>query len=54
MPGQIFNEAERKRLAGYPPQVPREDLVTFYTLTKADKAQVNWCTDDASRTRRAA
>ena len=41
MPGQLFNDAERRRLGGYPPQVPQEDLVTFYTLTKADKAQVN-------------
>jgi Domain of unknown function (DUF4158) len=49
MPGQLFNDAERKRLGGYPSHVPQEDLVTFYTLTKADKAQVNWCTDDASR-----
>ena len=49
MPGQLFNDAERRRLGGYPPQVPQEDLVTFYTLTKADKAQVNRCTDDASR-----
>ena len=49
MPGQLFNDAERGRLAGYPTQVPQEDLVTFYTLTRADKAQVNRCTDAAGR-----
>ena len=49
MPGQLFNDAERKRLGGYPPQVRREDLVTFYTLTRADKAQVNRCIDAAGR-----
>ena len=49
MPGQLFNDAERRRLGGYPPQVPQEDLVTFYTLTRADKAQVNRCIDAASR-----
>ena len=38
MPGQLFNAAERRRLGRYPPQVPQEDLVTFYTLTRADKA----------------
>jgi hypothetical protein len=47
MPGQLFNDAERRRLRGYPPQVPQEDLVTFFTLTRADKAQVNRCTDAA-------
>ena len=49
MPGQLFNDAGRRRLGGYPPQVPQEDLVTFYTLTRADRAEVNRCTDAASR-----
>ena len=49
MPGQLFNDAERRRLGRYPPQVAQEDLVTFYTLTRADKAQVNRCTDAAGR-----
>jgi hypothetical protein len=48
MPRQLFNDAERRRLGRYPGQVPQEDLVTSYTLTRADKAQVNQCIDAAS------
>ena len=50
MPGQLFNDAERKRLGGLSDRrSPRRTQSTFYTLTKADKAQVNRCADDASR-----
>ena len=49
MPGQLFNDAERRRLGGFPDRVSHEDLVTYYTLTKADRAAVNQCADDAGR-----
>ena len=49
MPGQLFTDAERKRLGGFPDRVSHEDLVTFYTLTRSDRAKVNRCADDAGR-----
>src|SRR4051812_8980789 len=49
MPGQLFSDAERKRLAGVPDRVSHEDLVTFYTLTRSDRAKVSQCADDAGR-----
>ncbi|HMB02780.1 MAG TPA: DUF4158 domain-containing protein, partial [Isosphaeraceae bacterium] len=49
MPGQLFTDAERRRLGGFPDRVSHEDLVTFYTLTGSDRAAVNRCADDAGR-----
>ncbi|MDX2060920.1 MAG: DUF4158 domain-containing protein [Gemmatimonadales bacterium] len=49
MPGQLFSDAERRRLGGFPDRVSREDLVAFYTLTRSDRAAVNRCADDAGR-----
>ena len=49
MPGQLFSDAERRRLTGFPDRVSPEDLVTFYTLTRADRAAVNQCGDDTGR-----
>ena len=49
MPGQLFTDAERGRLGGFPARVSHEDLVTFYTLTKSDRAAVNQCADDVGR-----
>ena len=49
MPGQLFTDVERTRLGGFPAQVSHEDLVTFYTLTKSDRAEVSQCADDAGR-----
>ncbi|MBV8318936.1 MAG: DUF4158 domain-containing protein, partial [Planctomycetaceae bacterium] len=49
MPGQLFTDAERRRLGGFPDRVSHEDLVTFYTLTRSDRAEVNPCADDAGR-----
>jgi hypothetical protein len=49
MPGQLFTGAERRRLGGFPDQVSREDLVTFYTLTGSDRAAINRCGVDAGR-----
>ncbi len=49
MPGQRFSDAERRRLGGFPAQVSHEDLVTYYTLTRSDRAKVNQYPDDAGR-----
>ena len=50
MPGQLFTDAERRRLGGFPDRVSHEDLVTYYTLTRSDRAEVNQCAaDDADR-----
>src|SRR5512135_2717598 len=49
MPGQLFTDAERRRLGGFPAQLSHEDLVTFYTLTRADRALVNQYADETSR-----
>ncbi|MBV8265243.1 MAG: Tn3 family transposase, partial [Planctomycetaceae bacterium] len=49
MPGQLFTDAERRRLGGSPDRVSHEDLVTFDTLTRSDRAVVNPCADDAGR-----
>ena len=49
MPGQLFSDAERRRLGGFPAQVSHEDLVTYYTLTRSDRAKVNQYPDDAGR-----
>src|SRR5512135_2166418 len=49
MPGQLFTDAERRRLGGFPAQLSHEDQVTFYTLTTADRALVNQYADETSR-----
>jgi hypothetical protein len=49
MPGQLFTDVERRRLGGFPDRVSHEDLVTFYTLTRSDRAVVNQCADDTGR-----
>src|SRR3954453_22016684 len=49
MPGQLFSDAERGRLGGFPDQVSHEELVTYYTLTRSDRAKVNQYPDDAGR-----
>ncbi len=49
MPGQLFTDAERRRLGGFPAQVSHEDLVTYYTLTRSDRAAVDQCADDVGR-----
>src|ERR1700731_3759192 len=49
MPGQLFTHVERRRLGGFPARVSHEDLVTYYTLTRLDRTQVNQYADEASR-----
>ncbi|MBV9280755.1 MAG: Tn3 family transposase [Chloroflexi bacterium] len=38
MPVQFLTEAERTRLSRFPPQIPPEDLITYFTLSAADLA----------------
>jgi len=33
MPGQFLTTAERERLSNFPQEIPREDVITFFTLT---------------------
>jgi hypothetical protein len=49
MPGQLFTDAERRRLGGFSAQVSHEDLVTYYTLTRSHRVQANQDADGASR-----
>src|SRR6516165_1787916 len=49
MPGQLFSDAERRGLGAFPAQVSHEDLVTYYTLTRSDRAKVNRYPDDTGR-----
>lgn len=36
MPASIFSDAELARLAGFPEEIPLEDLIRAFTLTGAD------------------
>ena len=49
MPGQLFTDAKRRRLSGFTARVSPENLVTYYTLTKADRVAVNQYGDDTGR-----
>ena len=49
MPGQLFTDAERRRLGGFPARVIHEGLMAFYTLTRSDEAAFTRCIDDAGR-----
>jgi hypothetical protein len=40
MPIHIFTEAERAKLDTFPEEITRDDLITFFTLTKADQQQL--------------
>lgn len=40
MPGRFLNSAERKRLSDFPKEVAPSDLITFFTLSDADKTQI--------------
>src|SRR6266850_2966968 len=40
MPIHIFTEAERATLDTFPAEITQEDLITFFTLSEADKAQL--------------
>jgi TnpA family transposase len=40
MPIHIFTEAQRATLDTFPAEITHEDLITFFTLSEADKAQI--------------
>jgi TnpA family transposase len=40
MPVRLLTDAEREQLAGFPIEVPTEDLYAFFTLTGPDRAVV--------------
>src|SRR5438552_113411 len=40
VPIGFLSEAERERLDSFPPQIVHADLITFFTLSKADRAQL--------------
>ncbi len=40
MPGQFFTNAERERLERFPSEVAPADLITFFTLSESDFAQI--------------
>jgi hypothetical protein len=40
MPIHIFTEAERARLDAFPEEIAHDDLITFFTLSEADREQL--------------
>ena len=40
MPIQIFTEAERTKLDAFPEEITHDDLITFFTLSEADREQL--------------
>ena len=40
MPIHIFTEAERTRLDAFPEEITHDDLITFFTLSEADREQL--------------
>jgi TnpA family transposase len=40
MPGSFLNDTERERLRGFPPEIPPEDLIGYFTLSERDRLLV--------------
>ncbi len=40
MPARFLTDAERERLSSFPPRIPVEDLIGYYTLFEADLERV--------------
>jgi hypothetical protein len=40
MPGNFLNDTERERLRCFPPEVPAEDLIGYFTLSERDRLLV--------------
>lgn len=40
MPIHIFTEAERTRLDAFPEEITHDDLITFFTLSEAEREQL--------------
>lgn len=41
MPGRFLSEAERDRLRNFPDSITPDDLITYFTLSQEDLAEVN-------------
>ncbi len=40
MPVRSLTDSERERLSGFPPEIPEDDLFSYFTLSGADRALV--------------
>ncbi len=40
MPTGFLSDSERARLCSFPPEIPTEDLFSYFTLTGTDRALV--------------
>lgn len=40
MPIQFINDSQKKHLSSFPPEIQYKDLVTFFTLSETDLAQI--------------
>ena len=40
MPGHFLDDTERERLRGFPPEIPPEDLIGYFTLAERDQLLV--------------
>jgi hypothetical protein len=49
VPIGFLSEAERERLDSFPPHIVHADLITFFTLFKADRAQLPRTTTACNR-----
>ena len=49
MPIGFLSDAERERLDGFPAQVVPGDIETYFTLSRADRAQIPRTTSAANR-----
>jgi TnpA family transposase len=49
VPSGFLSDAERERLDGFPAQVVPGDIETFFTLSRADRAQIPRTTSAANR-----
>ena len=49
MPSGFLSEAERERLDGFPAQIVPGDIETYFTLSRADRAQIPRTTSAANR-----
>ena len=48
MPIGFLTDAERERLDSFPAQVTRGDILTYFTLSRADRRQIPRTTSAAS------
>ncbi len=49
MPVRSLTEAERERLSGFPPEIPEDELFSYFSLSGAERALVPQRTSPAIR-----